>query len=77
MMRGFMPERSVRHMKKERVADPDHKGQWTTANVFYKETRGWRTVLKTLLKSGLITMPQIDRFFPVNWNSKNWQRLTT
>ncbi len=77
MQRGFMPERSVRHMRKERVADPDIQGAWRTVDVFYKETRGWRTVLKTLLRERLITQGQIDRYFPVNLNSKNWQILTT
>lgn len=79
MTRGFMPERTVRHAKRERVPDPDpqNKAGWIEVDVFTKETRGWRTVLMRLLRARLITQPQIDRNFPVNLDSRNWQTLTT
>ena len=78
MTRGFMPERTVRHAKRERMPDPDprNKGGWVEVDVFTKETRGWRTVLVRLLRERLITQPQIDRYFPPNLNSRHWQRLT-
>lgn len=77
MERGFMPERSVRHMTKTMVPDPDIPLHRREVPVFTKETRGWRTVLARLLKERLITKPQIERYFPVGGVSRNWQRLTT
>lgn len=79
MERGFMPERSVRHKKVVDMPNPDPllKNTFVQTEVFYKETRGWRTVLARLLRARLITMPQIQRHFPVSLNSRNWQVLTT
>lgn len=77
--RGYLPERSVRHVKKSLQSDPDprNKGGWIEVEEFQRETRGWRTVLVRLLRAKLIRMPEIDREFPPNWNSRNWQALTT
>lgn len=79
LTRGFMPERSVRHMKRERMPNPDphNKGTFIDVDVFTKETRGWRTVLAKLLRFRLITEAQIAKHFPPNLNSRNWKLLTT
>ena len=79
MERGFMPERTVKHAKREKVPNPDekHKGEFIEVETFTKETRGWRTVLMRLLRARLITAPQIDQYFPPNLNSRNWKMLTT
>lgn len=77
MMRGFMPERTVRHVKKSRVPDPDVPLHWRETEEYTGETRGWRRVLKDLLREKLITTGQIERFFPANLNSKAWKTLTT
>ena len=77
MMRAFMPERTVRHVKKTRVPDPDVPLHWRDVEEYQTETRGWRRVLKDLLRERLITIAQIDQYFPPNLNSKAWQVLTT
>lgn len=79
MERGFMPERSVRHMRMQQMPNPDPllKHTFMDVPVFSKETRGWRTVLARLLRVRLITQPQIDQHFPVNLHSRNWKVLTT
>jgi hypothetical protein len=74
--RGFSPEFSVRHFKTERVPDPDFRGNWQEIKTFDSETRGWRTVLARLIRSGLITEPQVVKYFPLGRDSKNWQVLT-
>lgn len=76
MQLGMMPERSVRHVKLARVPEEEGAG-WRYVEEFAGETRGWRTVLWRLLDEGLIKPYQIDKYFPVNLNSANWQRLTT
>ena len=75
MMRAFMPERTVRHVKQERVLGDD--GQWKTVEVYKTETRGWRRVLSDLLRQRLITTGQIERYFPPNLDSQAWKNLTT
>lgn len=72
---GMMPERSVRHVKRTRVPDPDIRGQWQDVEEFAGETRGWRTVLVRLLQAGLIQRWQVDKHFPVNEKSKFWHQL--
>lgn len=79
MESGISPEFSIRHHKDTRVPDPDVPGHWQTVRTFDRETRGWRTILARLLRSGIITQPQIDQFFnpAVGRSSRNWQLLTT
>lgn len=77
MMRAFMPERTVRHVKKTRVPDPDVPLHWREVEEYTGETRGWRRVLKDLLRERLITTGQIERYFPSNLNSKAWKTSTT
>lgn len=76
---GYLPERSVRHVKRTQMPDPDplNKANWIEVEEFQRETRGWRTVLVRLLQERLITMPQVERMFPPSLSSRNWQLLTT
>lgn len=74
---GIMPERTVRHVKRERVPDPDIPGHWRWVEEFTGQTRGWRMVLLRLLQERLITLGQVDRYFPPNLNSKIWKQKTT
>lgn len=76
MQIGMMPERTVRHVKRVRVPVPGREVAWQDVEEFAGQTRGWRTVLLRLLEAGLISPAQIDRYFPPNLNSRNWQRLT-
>lgn len=72
---GMMPERTVKHVKRTRVPDPDIRGHWQEVEEFAGETRGWRTVLIRLLQAGLIQRWQVDRHFPANEKSKFWHQL--
>jgi hypothetical protein len=72
---GMMPERSVRHVKISQVPDPVFRGHWRDVEEFAGETRGWRTVLYRLLEAGLIERYHIEKYFPANTASKNWQAL--
>ena len=75
MERGYMPERSVRVPRMERVATEDG---FQMVPQFDHEIRGWRTVLARLLHERLITLAQIEAAFPLaDGHSANWQKLTT
>lgn len=75
MERGFMPERSVRVPRIEKVAGEDGL---TEVHTFDHEIRGWRTVLARLIQERLITKTQAETAFPLSdGQSSNWQRLTT
>ena len=76
MEAGFSPEFSVRHTKKERMPHPTERGQWVEAEVFERETRGWRTVLARLVRERLITLAQVKAHFPLGRTSKNWHKAT-
>lgn len=78
MESGFSPEFSVRHFKVKRVPDPYQPNAWREVREFYRETRGWRTVLARLLRERLLTLPQIEVAFDTlgGRDSQNWQRLT-
>lgn len=87
MESGMMPEFSVRHKIKKRVANPDLLGSmaptrdidWKVVDTFGQETRGWRTVLLRLLHAELIDRCSVERNF--GWlpsqASKRWQEETT
>ena len=77
MLHGVMPERSIRVPVNKEVPDVDGLGAWVQIKRFDHEIRGWRTVLAMLLRSRLITQPQIDRYWPVSSGvSRNWQQFT-
>lgn len=83
---GVMPEFSVLHKTKKKVANPDILGQkidrdavkWKEVETFADETRGWRTVLIRLLHQKIITRHEVDKHF--GWNpsrdSEKWANLT-
>lgn len=83
---GVMPEFSVLHKTKKRVANPDIMGQqvgrdavkWKEVETFADETRGWRTVLIRLLHQKIITRAEVDKHF--GWqpsiDSEKWANLT-
>lgn len=86
MESGVMPEFSVLHKTKKQVANPELFGNteatreidWKHVDTFAAETRGWRTVLLRLMKSGLVTRGQIAKHF--EWTpsqeSKRWASQT-
>ena len=75
---GFMPEFSVRHVEYEDVPNPSCPGEMTKRQKFVGETRGWRTALRTLIKSRLVSGSSVEKNFETNkgQESKNWQALT-
>lgn len=86
MESGTMPEFSVLHKTKKKVANPDLLGiekptrevDWKYVDTFLDETRGWRTVLLRLLKAGLINEGHVRKHF--EWNptrsSEIWHTQT-
>ena len=86
MEAGVMPEFSVLHKAKKRVANPELFGKdaptreidWTHVDTFTAETRGWRTVLVRLLHLGLITRLNVETHF--GWqpsqDSRKWSEQT-
>jgi hypothetical protein len=86
MESGIMPEFSVRHKMKKRVANPDLLGSdkptrevdWKYVDTFAQETRGWRTVLLRLLHAELIDRLAVEKHF--SWapsqSSKRWYNAT-
>jgi hypothetical protein len=86
MESGIMPEFSVRHKVKKRVANPELFGgiaptrdiDWKVVDTFGQETRGWRTVLLRLLHAELINRCSVERNF--GWapsiNSEKWHKET-
>lgn len=79
MESGVSPEFSIRHMKDKQIPDPNNPLEWLTIKTFYRETRGWRTILARLLREGLITEPALEKYFQVSRgrSSEKWQTLTT
>lgn len=87
MESGIMPEFSVRHKIKKRVANPDLLGSekptrdidWKVVDTFGQETRGWRTVLLRLLHAGLINRCNVEKNFGFtpSQTSKKWYEETT
>jgi hypothetical protein len=71
MESGIMPEFSVIHKTRTKVANQDLFGRkeairevpWKMVDTFWTETRGWRTVLVRLLHAGLITRWQVEKHF--------------
>lgn len=78
IMNGFMPEFSVRHTEMEEIPNPSSPGEMTKREKFTGETRGWRTALATLIRSGLLDSGSTTREFEINngQESRNWQALT-
>lgn len=86
MEAGIMPEFTVVHKQKKRIANPDLLGNrtpirevpWKEVDTYSDETRGWRTVLIRLLKAGLIRREQVEKHF--GWDpsheSELWHRFT-
>lgn len=78
MESGIMPEFTVVHKTKTKVANPDKQGDWKEVDTYAGETRGWRTVLARLLHAKLITRSQVEQYF--GWNptmeSRNWWNQT-
>lgn len=79
MESGFSPEFSVRHTVDEEVPNPSCPGEITKRKKFIGETRGWRTVLATLIRSGFLDSASATKHFETNkgQESKNWKILTT
>jgi len=78
MMNGFMPEFSVRHVEYENVPNPSCPGEMTKREKFTGETRGWRTVLATLIRSRLVSGASAEKNFELakGQESRNWNLLT-
>jgi hypothetical protein len=78
MMNGFMPEFSVRHVEMEEVPNPSCPGEMTQRPKFTGETRGWRTVLATLIRSRIITSGSAEKNFELlnGQQSRNYKILT-
>lgn len=86
MESGIMPEFSVRHKTKTKVANkelfgkvsPTRETPWKEVETFVDETRGWRTVLIRLLHAGLITRWHVEKYF--GWtpshDSQKWHDQT-
>lgn len=79
IMNGFMPEFSVRHVEHEEVPNPASPGEMTKREKFVGETRGWRTALATLVRSGYTDKESVTKHFELNrgQESRNWHLLTT
>jgi hypothetical protein len=78
LMNGFMPEFSVRHVEMEKVPNPSCPGEMTERPKFTGETRGWRTVLATLIRSKIISPTAAERNFELlnGPQSRNYKILT-
>jgi hypothetical protein len=86
MEAGMMPEFSVIHKTKTKVANQELFGlkeatrdvAWKQVETFASETRGWRTVLIRLLHAGLISRNDVEKHF--GWtpsrNSQRWHEQT-
>jgi hypothetical protein len=86
MESGILPELSVRHKTKKRVANKELLGSqkptrdidWQYVDTFAAETRGWRTVLLRLLHVGIVNRYQVEKHF--GWipsvESKKWAEQT-
>lgn len=82
MESGIMPEFSVLHKTKKRVANPDLLGNtdykreidWLYVDTVEGETRGWRTVLVRLLHLEILTTADVEKHF--GWvpsrDSRKW-----
>jgi hypothetical protein len=79
IMNGFMPEFSVRHVEHEEVPNPANPAEMTKREKFVGETRGWRTALATLVRSGYTDKESATKHFDLNrgQESRNWHLLTT
>lgn len=77
MESGFSPEFSVRHTIDEEVPNPSCPGEMTKRPKFVGETRGWRTVIATLIRSGFMDKESATKHFNVSSESRNWHLLTT
>jgi hypothetical protein len=79
MMNGYMPEFSVRHTEMEEVPNPSSPGEMVKREKFIGETRGWRTVLSTLIRSRLVSSASAEKNFETSkgQESRNWQVLTS
>lgn len=79
IMNGFMPEFSVRHVEYEDVPNPANPAEMTKREKFVGETRGWRTALATLIRSGFTDKESATKHFELNkgQESRNWHLLTT
>lgn len=79
IMNGFMPEFSVRHVEMEEVPNPSNPNEMTKREKFVGETRGWRTALATLIRSGFLGKESATKHFDLNkgQESRNWHLLTT
>ena len=86
MEAGIMPEFSIIHKTVKRVPDPDAIGantgrelKWKEIETFADETRGWRTVLLRLLRSGIVNQLDIETHF--GWvpsrDSQKWHDAIT
>lgn len=78
MEAGFSPEFSVRHTIDEEVPNPSCPGEMTKRPKFVGETRGWRTVVATLIRSGFTDKESATKHFELNkgQESRNWHLLT-
>jgi len=86
MESGIMPEFSVIHKTKKRVANPALFGKetptrevdWLYVDTIAAETRGWRTVLVRLLHLGILTRWDVEKHF--GWqpssDSRKWAEQT-
>lgn len=79
IMNGFMPEFSVRHVEYEEVPNPANPAEMTKREKFVGETRGWRTALAALVRSGYTDKESAMKHFDINRGpeSRNWHLLTT
>ena len=76
MEAGYSPEFSVRHIEYEEVPNPSCPGEMTKRPKFKGETRGWRTVVASLIRSKHFTLEDAKRNFEIKQESRNWQQLT-
>lgn len=85
MENGVMPEFTVVHKVRKKVANPDifqknagREVNWKESWTYGGQTRGWRTVLIRLLHAGIITRLDIEKHF--GWapshDSKRWFEQT-
>jgi hypothetical protein len=86
MEAGIMPEFTVIHKVKKKIANPDILGKdagrdvpWKVVDTYGGQTRGWRTVLVRLLHAGLITRGDVEKHF--GWapsrDSQRWNAQTS
>lgn len=87
MEAGIMPEFTVIHKTKAKVADQSLFGRkeatrevaWRMTDTYLNQTRGWRTVLVRLLHAGLITRSDVEKHF--GWtpsrDSQRWHDQTS